>query len=116
MVSTCVPDKSIEFKLVHFQKALEPMVVSELGIMIEVKLVQISKAFEPMVVTCVPDKSIEVKPEHPAKAYSPMPVTVYPSTVEGIVIAPLKSVPLVVALPLAHATPVPIVALPPLSV
>jgi hypothetical protein len=68
-----------------------------------------------MVVTCVPDKSIEVKLEHPLKACEPMVVTLYPSTVSGIVIAPLKLVPKVVALPPFH-DPSPIVALPPLSV
>ena len=75
MVVTCVPDKSIEVRLVQLEKAKSPMVSTELG------------------------KSIEVKLVHSLKACEPIPVTGYPSTVEGIVIAPLNSTPEVVAWP-----------------
>jgi hypothetical protein len=49
---------------------------------------------------------IEVKLTQNWKAYWSMVVTVYPSTVEGIVIAPLKPAPLAVAAPATLGSPV----------
>ena len=50
MVVTCVPDKSIECKLVQYSKRRSPMLVSELGKSIEVKSV-LAKALLLMVVS-----------------------------------------------------------------
>jgi hypothetical protein len=43
--------KAMDFRLLQLEKALEPMLVTLLGMVMEVRPVQLEKALEPMLVT-----------------------------------------------------------------
>ena len=77
-------------KELHPLKAFPPMLVTLLGMLMEVKLEQPEKVPYPMLVTPWP-RVTEVKPEHPKKAYDPMLVTLLGMLMEVRLEQPLKA-------------------------
>ena len=71
----------MDFKPVHSKKAEFPMLVTLLGIVIEVKLEQLEKVLSPMLVRPSP-MNTEVRPEHELKAEFPMLITLLGIVIE----------------------------------